>query len=85
MTFNLGSFTAAELCLGMGLSCSFQWKDLSIIDIVIFLDNLKADDEYGYYFLLAEEEGLEVTFILVENKIGDFDLDLCESRLGVVH
>lgn len=44
MTLDLGSFTATELCLGMGLPCNFQWKDLFIIDIVIFLYNLKADD-----------------------------------------
>lgn len=58
---------------------------MSIFHIVIFLDDLKADDEYGHYFLLAEQKSLQIAFLLVEYKIGDFDFDLCESGLGVVH
>lgn len=79
MAFNLGGLTAAEFCLGVGLPGSLQRKDLPFINVIIFLDDLKADDEDGYNFLLAEEKSLEITFLLVEDEVRNFDFDLCKS------
>jgi hypothetical protein len=84
MAWNLSSLATADLCLGMSLSCGFQWKDLPI-DVIISLGDLKANDKYGHNLLLAEEEGLEVAFLLVEYEIRNFNLDLRQSRLGVIH